>query len=65
MTDEEKRALMERLSRENPLIAAVMQEAAKGQRALRGLVRDHLREKGGTITVNGVEFKKGDIPEEH
>ena len=29
MTDEEKRAeLMDRLSRENPLIAAIMQEAA-------------------------------------
>ena len=47
------------------ILAAVMKESLGMQRTLRDLARDHLREKGGWIEINGVRFHKGDIPEEH
>lgn len=67
MTDEELkawRAQAAQLGLEH-IVDGVIKEAFGVQRALRGLARDHLREKGGWIEINGVRFYPGDIPEEH
>ena len=67
MTDEELkawRAQAAQLGLEH-IVDGVMQEAACVRREILGLARDHLREKGGWIEINGVRFYKGNIPEEH
>jgi hypothetical protein len=47
------------------IMAEIMKEAAIIRREVMGIARDHLREKGGWIEINGERFYPGDIPEEH
>lgn len=46
-------------------LASLQKEARGFGRAIRGLARDHLKEKGGWIEINGVRYYPGDIPDEH